>query len=60
MEKKRPFGTKRPLPIGLVQAKYVGPDGKRHKAPYAFKNLQQAAACLETFRAEITLGCWQH
>jgi len=59
MAKKRPFGTKRLLPSGRVQATYVGPDGKRHNAPYTFKNRQQAAAYLETVRAEIILGRWE-
>jgi hypothetical protein len=56
MAKKRPFGTKRMLPSGRVQATYVGPDGKRHNAPFTFNNRQQAAAYLETVRAEIILG----
>ena len=59
MAKKRPFGTKRMLPSGRVQATYVGPDGKRHNAPFTFNNRQQAAAYLETVRAEIILGRWE-
>ena len=47
MAKKRPFGTKRMLPSGRVQATYVGPDGRRHKAPFTFNNRQQAAAYLD-------------
>ena len=58
MAKKRPFGTKRTLPSGRVQATYVGPDGLRHKAPHTFRNRKQAANYLEAVRAEIVLGRW--
>jgi hypothetical protein len=34
MAKKRPFGTKRTLPSGRVQATYIGPDGLRHKVQH--------------------------
>lgn len=59
MAKKRPFGTKRTLPSGRVQASYVGPDGKRHTAPNTFNNRRQAKTYLETVEAEIRLGVWQ-
>ncbi len=58
MAKKRPFGTKRSLPSGRVQATYIGPDGLRHKAPHTFKNRKQATEYLEEVRAEISLGHW--
>lgn len=58
MTKKRPFGTKRTLPSGRVQATYIGPDRKRHKAPHTFKNNQQAKSFLESVEAQIILGQW--
>lgn len=59
MVRKRPFGTKRSLPSGRVQATYIGPDGLRHSAPHTFKNRKQATDYLEEVRAQIVLGQWE-
>lgn len=58
MTSKRPFGTKRTLPSGRVQASYVGPDRKRHLAPRTFKTKPQAEKYLKTVEAQILLGQW--
>lgn len=59
MVRKRPFGTKRSLPSGRVQATYIGPDGRRHSGPHTFKNRKQATDYLEEVRAQIVLGQWE-
>ncbi|GHA87348.1 hypothetical protein GCM10010512_18700 [Streptomyces thermoviolaceus subsp. thermoviolaceus] len=35
-QRRREFGTVRKLASGRWQARYVGPDGTRHKAPETF------------------------
>ncbi|MGW0103211.1 site-specific integrase, partial [Nocardia sp. NPDC003354] len=35
-QRRREFGTVRKLPSGRWQARYLGPDGQRHKAPETF------------------------
>jgi len=58
MTKKRRFGAVRTLPSGMVQASYIGPDHKRHRAPTTFRNRPQANAFLRKIDAEIRLGQW--
>lgn len=52
------FGSLRVLPSGVVQARYVGPDEQRYKAPLTFDTLTDADAWLAGVRHQITLETW--
>lgn len=58
MAKKRRFGRVRQLPSGRWQARYPGPDGKDHSAPYTFKNKRDADQWLTLKEADIKRGDW--
>lgn len=55
---KATFGTTRTLPSGRVQARYTGPDGKRHTAPITFDTKGDAEAWLAVKRADIVRDVW--
>lgn len=55
---KASFGTTRTLPSGRVQARYTGPDGKRHTAPTTFDTKGDAEAWLAVKRADIVRDQW--
>lgn len=50
---KRGFGQIRKLPSGRYQARYTGPDGKRHAAPTTYEDRDAAAAWLRAERALV-------
>ncbi|GAB3989922.1 site-specific integrase [Actinoallomurus acanthiterrae] len=58
MAKKRRFGRVRQLPSGRYQARYPGPDGKDHNAPYTFKTKREADQWLTLKEADIKRGDW--
>lgn len=53
------WGSTRKLPSGRVQARYLGPDGKTHKAPDTFPDKLSALAWLAEVRRSIDLGVWE-
>lgn len=55
---KRGFGNTRKLPSGRYQARYIGPDGKPHKALHTFSAHDDAVAWLAAERKKIDLGVW--
>jgi integrase len=58
MAKRRYFGNVRQLPSGRYQARYIGPDGRSHKADKTFDTRKAADAWLSARRAEITARTW--
>lgn len=58
MPKKRRFGRVRQLPSGRWQARYPGPDGKDHTAPFTFKTKREADQWLTLKEADIKRGDW--
>jgi len=55
---KATFGTLRTLPSGRLQARYTGPDGRRHTAPTTFDTKGDAETWLATKRADIVRDAW--
>ena len=55
---KARFGSTRRLPSGRVQARYTGPDGLAHKAPFTFDTEGDAQTWLSTIRADIVRDSW--
>jgi integrase len=58
MAGKRRFGRVRQLPSGRWQARYPGPDGKDHTAPFTFKLKRDADQWLALREADIKRGDW--
>lgn len=58
-DKRRAFGTIRPLPSGRYRADYIGPDLQRHKAPYTFADRSYAEGWLASERKLINQDIWQ-
>ncbi|RCV49698.1 tyrosine-type recombinase/integrase [Marinitenerispora sediminis] len=56
--KKRRFGRVRKLPSGRFQARYPGPDGVDHPAPFTFATKKEADRWLTLKEAEITRDGW--
>ncbi|MQY22690.1 tyrosine-type recombinase/integrase [Nocardia macrotermitis] len=57
-EVKRSFGTIRQLQSGRHQARYTGPDLRRHKAPTTFATEDDAKNWLRGVHREIRDGLW--
>ncbi|MEO3811948.1 tyrosine-type recombinase/integrase [Sphaerisporangium sp. B11E5] len=57
-KRKRRFGRVRKLPSGRFQARYPGPDGVDHPAPYTFTSEREAERWLVLKEAEIQRGDW--
>lgn len=55
---KRRFGRVRQLPSGRHQARYLGPDGQDHPAPFTFATKGEADRWLVLKEAEIQRGEW--
>lgn len=55
---KARFGSVRALPSGRYQARYTGPDGLTHKAPFTFDTKGDAETWLATVRADIVRDSW--
>lgn len=55
---KSTFGNLRTLPSGRIQARYTGPDGRTHKAPFTFDTKGDAETWLATVRADIVREKW--
>lgn len=55
---KARFGNLRRLPSGRIQARYTGPDGLIHKAPFTFDTEGDAETWLATVRADIVRDAW--
>ncbi len=55
---RRQFGSLRILPSGKHQARYVGADGKMHRAPVTFDTHGDADTYLSTVRADLTRRTW--
>ncbi|GAC78801.1 Site-specific recombinase XerD [Gordonia malaquae] len=62
MARKPPeaFGEIEKLPSGRYRARYTGPDGKRHKAPWTFAGKGEARSWLAGPAADIAAGRWVH
>ncbi|MFE1293339.1 tyrosine-type recombinase/integrase [Streptomyces sp. NPDC058731] len=58
-QRRREFGTVRQLPSGRWQARYLGPDGQRHKAPETFESKTEAQDWLNLVRADIERNHWR-
>ncbi|MGW2034757.1 tyrosine-type recombinase/integrase [Streptomyces sp. NPDC001811] len=58
-QRRREFGTVRQLPSGRWQARYLGPDGQRHKAPETFASKSEAQNWLNLVRADIERNHWR-
>jgi integrase len=56
---KRSFGQITKLPSGRLRARYLGPDGLRHSAPYTFETKGDAEAWLVDERRLLAAGTWQ-
>lgn len=52
------FGSVRKLPSGRYQARYIGPDGRSHKAGTTFDTKGDAETWLATVRADIVRETW--
>lgn len=59
MPEKRNFGQMSRLPSGRIRARYVGPDGLRHSAPYTFETKGDAEAWLVDERRLMTADAWR-
>jgi integrase len=57
-QRRREFGTVRKLASGRWQARYLGPDGQRHKAPETFEIKSDAQDWLNLVRADIERNAW--
>src|SRR5688500_15377450 len=55
---KRGFGQIVKLPSGRYRARYTGPDGVRHNAPYTFDARQDAEGWLADERRLLQAGTW--
>lgn len=55
---KARFGSIRTLPSGRHQARYTGPDGAVHRAPFTFDTKGDAETWLSTVRADIVRDSW--
>lgn len=55
---KARFGSVRTLPSGRYQARYTGPDGVMHRAPFTFDTKGDAETWLATVRADIVRDSW--
>jgi integrase len=55
---RRQFGSLRILPSGRHQARYIGADGRMHKAPVTFETHQDAETFLSTIRTDLVRGTW--
>lgn len=55
---RRQFGSLRILPSGRHQARYIGADGRMHKAPVTFTTHGDAETFLSTVRADLERGSW--
>lgn len=55
---KARFGSLRTLPSGRIQARYTGPDGLMHRAPFTFDTKGDAETWLSTIRADIVRDSW--
>jgi integrase len=55
---KRSFGQMTKLPSGRIRARYLGPDGQRHSAPYTFETKGDAEAWLVDERRLLATGTW--
>lgn len=58
MPEKRSFGQMTKLPSGRIRARYLGPDGLRHSAPYTFETKGDAEAWLVDERRLLSSGDW--
>ncbi|MFF9101574.1 tyrosine-type recombinase/integrase [Streptomyces rubrogriseus] len=58
-QRRREFGTARKLASGRWQARYLGPDGQRHKAPETFETKSDAQDWLNLVRADIERSTWR-
>ncbi|MDX3313547.1 site-specific integrase [Streptomyces sp. ME08-AFT2] len=58
-QRRREFGTVRKLASGRWQARYLGPDGQRHKAPETFETKSDAQDWLNLVRADIERNAWR-
>jgi integrase len=58
-QRRREFGTVRKLASGRWQARYLGPDGQRHKAPETFETKSDAQDWLNLVRADIERNHWR-
>ena len=56
---RRSYGAIRKLPSGRWQASHMGPDGRRHPAPFTFDTKGDADGWLATQRTDISRGDWQ-
>jgi integrase len=56
--RKRRFGSIRKTELGEFQASYLGPDNRRHFAPYRFKRQRDADQWLVKVEARIVAGDW--
>ncbi len=56
---RRTFGSVRLLPSGRFQARYIGPDGREHKAPTTFDARTDADGWLTVERARVIKGDWR-
>jgi len=59
MARRRGFGSIRRLPSGRWQARYVGPDKRRHTAPVTFQTKGDAEAWLALRHSEIVRAVWR-
>jgi integrase len=55
---RRQFGSLRVLPSGRHQARYIGPDGRTHKAPVTFETHLDAETYLATVRTDMVRHTW--
>jgi hypothetical protein len=52
------FGAVEQLPSGHYRARYIGPDGRRYKAPTAFLSKADARGWLALRQSEIIRKAW--
>lgn len=57
--KRASFGNIRELKSGRYQARYAGPDGQPHKAPFTFDTWTDADTYLSGVRTDIVRGNWK-
>ncbi len=57
-DKRRRFGRVRQLPSGRFQARYQGPDGKQHPAPFTFEREKDAEQWLSAVETDILRNDW--
>ena len=56
---RRTFRNIRKLPSKRFQARYVGPDGVEHRAPFTFTAKGDADRWLANEQVKITQGTWR-